>query len=156
MFFGDFDHALDAQGRITIPKEWRQPGGENDFVLFAGGCYSLLLFPLETFKEFFAKTRDESLLNPRLQLALSRFGASARQCRCDKQGRIALDRKLVERVGVCGKFKLLGAVTHIRLCPLDKWSEPNPDENCAAMDEIRSQSGGGIPGALEQLVGIEK
>ena len=31
-FVGEFTHALDAKGRVTIPSKWRIQGGENTYL----------------------------------------------------------------------------------------------------------------------------
>ena len=31
-FVGEFTHALDSKGRLTIPSKWRIPGGDNTYL----------------------------------------------------------------------------------------------------------------------------
>ena len=31
-FVGEFVHALDAKGRVTIPSKWRISGGDNTYL----------------------------------------------------------------------------------------------------------------------------
>jgi len=130
-FFGEYEHALDSQNRIAIPSEWRT-GEPLRLILLPGRDKDLLLFPFETFREFLLRARRLSLANREAQLALAKIGARARDCRCDKQGRIKLDRAMLDSIGVKTQLKLIGALTHIKLCAPEVWAAGVPlgDEDC--------------------------
>lgn len=138
-FFGEYEHALDSQGRLTIPSEWRQQG-ETRLILLPGRDNDLLLFPFVTFREFLQKAGKLSLANKELQAALARIGARARDCRCDKQGRIKLDKNMLESIGVTGQLKMIGALTHIKLCSPEKWQSSEDLGDDTYLDEFRKIS----------------
>jgi len=123
-FFGAYEHALDGQGRVAIPSEWRRREGETRLILFQGSNSDLLLFPFESFRDFLIKAQKISFADPAAQRALQRFGARARDCRCDKQGRIRLEKAHLDAVGITGQVMMVGGVTHIKLCSPKNW---NPD-----------------------------
>ncbi|MDD3886477.1 MAG: hypothetical protein PHI35_06380 [Victivallaceae bacterium] len=138
LFLGEYEHSLDTQCRVSLPSDWRGKDGDTELVLIPAPEKSLLLLPISTFAEFFNKLKSQAIVNPRVQKAFAYLGANSRRCRCDKQGRIALDRGMLERIGVTGALKLIGAVTFIRLCAPGNWMLPEGDdgiENCLA--EIR-------------------
>lgn len=140
-FFGEYEHTLDSQGRLTIPSEWRQQG-ENRLILLPGRDQDLLLFPFATFKEFLAKAGKMSLANKELQMALARIGARARDCRCDKQGRIKIDKNMLQTINVTNQLKMIGALTHIKLCSVDAWEAmPNLGDD-TYLDELQKISDG--------------
>ncbi len=142
MFLGEYDHVLDPQGRITIPRDWRRPdGGESDFVLFPARDAALLLFPAAVFLDFVARARKLAIADAKLQLAFAALGSRARRCKCDKQGRLALERRMLEGIGVTGKLKLLGAMTHIRICAAENWLPPEGAALDSCLDEIQKLSG---------------
>ena len=140
LFLGNYDHVLDAQGRVSLPSEWRSKDQATELVMIPTRDAALLLLPLSTFMEFVSKAGKLAIANPKMQLALAHLGAASRPCRCDKQGRMALDREKLDSIGVKKNLKLIGAVTHIRLCAPENWVQPdNPDEY---LDEIQQVSDG--------------
>ena len=63
---------------------------------------------------------------------------------------MALDREKLDSIGVKKNLKLIGAVTHIRICSPENWKQPdNPDEY---LNEIQQVSDG-VDG-LEALGGL--
>ncbi len=140
LFLGEFDHVLDAQGRITIPRDWRSAEGESDFVLFPARDAALLLFPVRVFMEFVARTRKLAIANPDAQKAFVALGANSRRCRSDRHGRIALERKMLDSIHVGSRLKMLGAISHIRLCAEEKWEQPTGAALGEYLDEIQKMS----------------
>jgi MraZ protein len=138
-FLGEFEHSLDSQCRISIPKDWRHQEGPTRLILFPGRDKDLLLFPFESFREFLMKARRLALANRRVQEALARIGSRARDCRCDKQGRIKIDPALLEEVGIKKQVKLVGSVSHIKLCAPDAWEKQIVD-NDVYLDELQKIS----------------
>ena len=143
LYLGEFDHALDNQCRVTLPSDWRNRDGGTELVLIPAREGALVLLPLATFMAFVNDAKKLAIANPKMQMAFARLGALSRRCRCDKQGRIALDRKMLDGIGVSGQIKLIGALTHIRLCAPQNW---RPSENGAGLDscldEIQKVSDG--------------
>ena len=158
LFLGEFEHTLDPQCRVSLPSEWRSRDGDTNLVLIPARGAALLLLPVETFLEFVERARKYAIANAKLQAAFAYLGSRARQCRCDKQGRIALDRKMLDEIGVRGQLKLIGAVTHIRLCAPEKWQAPTPESMEAYLSDIQSVSdrGGAGDGLAELLGGMMK
>ncbi len=128
MFLGEFDHALDPQCRVTLPSSWRSADGLTELVMSPARGNTLQLIPVQRFRDFFDSMAKKSITNPKLQLALAKVGASARECRCDKQGRVALDRKKLDEIGVTNMLKLIGGINHIQLMAPENWQSPTNDE----------------------------
>ena len=140
LYLDSFDHVLDAQGRVSLPSEWRNKDGETEMVLLPTADKALVLLPLEVFMEFVKKAAKKAIANPNIQRALAHLGSNSSRCRCDKQGRIALDRSKLDSIGVGKSLKLIGAVTHIRICAPENWMQPdNPDDY---LNEIQQVSDG--------------
>lgn len=158
LFLGEFEHTLDPQCRVSLPSEWRDKDGDTNLVLIPARDAALLLLPVETFLEFVERARKYAIANAKLQAAFAYLGSRARQCRCDKQGRIALDRKMLDDIGVKGQLKLIGAVTHIRLCAPGSWKTPTPEAMENYLSDIQSVSDrdGAGDGLAELLGGIMK
>ena len=157
LFLGEFEHSLDPQCRVTLPSEWREREGETSLVMIPARDAALLLLPVGTFVEFVERARKYAIANARMQAAFAHLGARARQCRCDKQGRIALDRRMLDEIGVKSQLKLIGAVTHIRLCAPENWSSPSPEEMSGYLSDIQDVSdgktgSGGVASLLEGML----
>ncbi|MFA7232020.1 MAG: hypothetical protein WC071_12180, partial [Victivallaceae bacterium] len=125
--------------RVAIPKEWRRRDGETRLILFPGRDKDLLLFPFESFRDFLHKARKVSFANRMAQEALARIGARARDCRCDKQGRITVDKDLLAKAEVKGQLKMIGAMTHIKICAPGNWQE-QPLGDDVYLDEVQKIS----------------
>ena len=105
LFVGDYDHVLDAQGRVSLPSDWRSRDQETEMVMIPTRDKALLLLPLATFMDFVSKAGKLAIANPKMQMALAYLGSASRRCRCDKQGRMALDREKLDSIGVKKNLK---------------------------------------------------
>jgi MraZ protein len=129
LFFGEYEHSLDSQRRIAVPRTWRHKK-DNRFIVFPGRDKSLLLFPFEAFKDFLEKARKVSFANREKLMALARFGARTQECRCDKQGRIQIPQRMLDWAGLKEQVMLVGAFTHAQLWAPEQWLETaSGDEN---------------------------
>ena len=154
LFLGEYDHTLDAQCRVSLPSDWRNRGEETTMVLIPARGKALLLLPVPTFLEFVEKAKKVAIANSKLQMALAFLGSRSRQCRCDKQGRLALDRKMLDSIGVQSQLKLIGAINHIRLTAPENWQLPGEDELEMYFDEIQKVSEGGDDNLSGLLAGV--
>ena len=82
LFVGDYDHVLDAQGRVSLPSDWRSKDQETELVMIPARDQALLLLPLATFMEFVSKAGKLAIANPKMQMALAYLGSASRRCRC--------------------------------------------------------------------------
>ncbi len=130
IYLGRFEHSLDSQGRVAIPSEWREPVAESTgFVLFHGRGDTLLLFPVSVFMQFVEKVRGGAFASVELQELLSWVGERTRRCQCDKQGRVKLDKAMLDSCGIANQLEMVGAVTHIKLrVPAKKEDSGSRDE----------------------------
>lgn len=154
LYVGDYTHALDSQCRVSLPSEWRNRTGETALMLIPAPGDALQLQPMEIFTDFVNKLRNKAVANPKIQMALSYLGANARICRCDKQGRISLDRAMLDRIGVDNQLRLIGAFTHIRLCAPARWDNASGDfslEECMSELQQASDETGGLASLLGGL-----
>ena len=150
LFVGNYDHVLDAQGRVSLPSDWRNKDQETELVMIPTRDQALLLLPMATFMEFVGKAGKLAIANPKMQMALAYLGSASRRCRCDKQGRMALDREKLDSIGVKKNLKLIGAFSHIRICAPENWTQPdNPEEYFDAIQEVSDGNDG-----LEALGGL--
>ncbi len=140
LFLGEYEHSLDLQHRLAIPKTWRRKDQDNRFVLVPGRNKILQLIPYETFSEnFLEKAKKVSLANAEGALALARFASRAQECKCDKQGRIQIGAGLLKHAGLDNGVKLVGAVWHAQIWDIERWDESQADDE-GYFDELEKIS----------------
>jgi MraZ protein len=115
---GEFDHAVDPKGRVTLPARYRDH--------FADGVVMVLLPKREQCLSVFHKDAwdryDEKHLEPLdtfnnadhdwLMRNIYRNQSSDIP---DKQGRVLLPTKLAQSLGLSGKVTIIGAKTHLEI-----------------------------------------
>ena len=65
LYLGEYDHALDAQCRVTLPSDWRNPEGATELVMIPARGKALVLLPIQTFLDFVKKATKLAIANPR-------------------------------------------------------------------------------------------
>ena len=135
MFMGEYNHTIDAKGRLIIPSKFRELLGE-EFVLTRGldGC--LYIYPMDEWESFEMKLRSLPLTNKNARTFSRFFVAGATTCELDRQGRILLPLPLREFAGLEKDVVLAGMLNRIEIWSKTKWIENN---SCDDMDEIAEQ-----------------
>ena len=82
MFMGEYNHTIDAKGRLIIPSKFRDLLGD-EFVLTKGldGCLSI--YPMDEWEAFEMKLRALPLTNKKARTFSRFFGAGATTCELD-------------------------------------------------------------------------
>lgn len=148
-FFGEYEHSLDAQRRLAIPKIWRANGNASRFFLLPGRYKALQLIPFESFQELLTKARKIPFADASASLALARLGAMAQECRCDKQGRIAIPQLLMDYAALKEQVILVGALTTIQIWSPGNWKKLQTSDE-TVLDEI--QKIGERPDSLSEIL----
>lgn len=123
LFLGEYDHALDDRGRVTLPRKIRQEINTTDIVLAKGyeGCifgYEWSSWEAESAKHFDTPVTDEKGRQIRRYL----FG-SAQKVELDKLGRILLPAQLKEYASISREVKVIGAGDHFEIWQTSRWQE---------------------------------
>ena len=95
MFMGEYNHTIDAKGRMIVPSKFREQLG-NEFVVTKGldGC--LFVYPNEEWHNIEEKFRNVPLTTKDARKFSRFFFAGAATCELDKQGRILIPPVLRE------------------------------------------------------------
>lgn len=139
MFMGEFDHTIDAKGRIIMPSKFREELGD-DFVITQGldGC--LFVYPQNEWKSF--SEGLSKLPGTKEARQLQRyFFAMAAACEADKQGRILIPAKLRESVGLEKDIVFVGVLNKIEIWSKERWENNNDYKDMDAIAEHMSQYG---------------
>ena len=106
MFMGEFNHTIDAKGRLIIPSRFREELGQ-EFVMTKGldGC--LFVFPQNEWESFQGKLKTLPLINKDARKFSRFFLAGACACEVDRQGRILIPF-CFKRIREAGKRRCIG------------------------------------------------
>jgi len=134
---GEYAHSLDSQRRVAIPTCWRRKGEDNIFYLLPGRNGALQLIPEDSFKDLLEKARRVSFADPSASLALARLGSMAQECRCDRQGRVAIPQRLIDYANLKdGSVVMVGALTAVQIWSPEKWDTYRAADE-SVLDEIQ-------------------
>ena len=132
MFMGEYNHTIDAKGRLIIPSKFREILGDV-FVVTKGldGC--LFVYDNEEWKRFEEKLRALPITNKEARQFVRFFLAGAAEVEVDKQGRILIPNVLREFAGLAKDVALVGVGSRIEI-----WSRERFEDTAAFddMDEI--------------------
>ena len=134
---GEYQHALDAKGRLFIPAKLREELGEACFVtLSMDECLSV--YSVESWEAFRAKVDALPMSKSR---AMRTVFANTARCEMDGQGRILLPPKLRDFVHLKKNVTIIGFSNHAEIWDAEKWSaletsELTPENIAAAMEEL--------------------
>ena len=124
MFIGEYNHSIDAKGRLIVPSKFREAWGDTFFVTKGlDGCLSV--YPTEEWKIFESKLRSLPITNKNARKFTRFFLAGASECEIDKQGRILIPAPLREYAGLVKDAVLVGVSSRIEIWSRDKWAEIN-------------------------------
>ena len=134
MLIGEYEHSLDAKGRLIMPVKIREDIGEK-FIVTKGldGC--LFGFPQNVWSNFQEKLKTLPLTNKNARDFVRFFLSGAIECEIDKQGRFLIASNLREYAQMEKEAVIIGVGTRIEIWNRDKWKAYNSDENISA-DEI--------------------
>ena len=122
MFMGEYNHIIDAKGRLIIPARFRELLGE-EFILTKGldGCLSI--YPMDAWEAFETKLRALPLTNKNARTFTRFFVAGATNCELDRQGRVLVPQPLREFAGLEKEVVLTGNLDRIEIWSKEQWSE---------------------------------
>lgn len=143
MFMGEYNHTIDAKGRMIMPSKFReQLGGE--FVVTKGldGC--LFVYPMTEWHTIEEKFREIPLTSKDARKFLRFFFGGAATCEVDKQGRILVPPVLREYAGLEKDVVTTGAFNRIEIWDKEKWQNDCTYDDMDEVAEHMAELGLGI------------
>ena len=134
MFMSQYNHTIDAKGRVIIPAKFREKLGDN-FVITKGldGC--LYGYAREEWSAFEEKLGTLPITNKNSRQFTRFFLAGAAECELDKQGRILIPSVLREFAALDKDVVLVGVASKIEIWSKERWDESNGEYE-TNMDDI--------------------
>ena len=122
MFMGEYNHTIDAKGRLIVPAKFREILGDN-FIVTKGldGC--LFVYPNDEWTRFEEKLKSLPLTIKNARQFTRFFLAGAAACEVDKQGRILLPQVLREFACLEKDVVLVGVASRIEIWSRERWDE---------------------------------
>jgi len=134
VLIGEYEHSIDAKGRLIMPAKIRDDMGEK-FIVTKGldGC--LFGFSQNEWSNFEEKLKTLPLTNKNARDFVRFFLSGATECEIDKQGRFLIASNLREYANMEKDVVIIGVGTRLEIWNKEKWKTYNSDENISA-DEI--------------------
>ena len=131
MLIGEYEHSLDAKGRLIMPSKLRESIGEK-FIVTKGldGC--LFGFSKQEWTSFEEKLKNLPLTNKNARDFVRFFLSGATECEIDKQGRFLIVANLRQYASMEKDVVIIGVGTRIEIWNKQKWEEYNSEENISA------------------------
>ena len=131
MFYGEYQHTMDAKGRVIIPSKFREGLGEK-FILTKGLDNCLFAYSLDEWSNLEAKLKSLPFTDKDVRTFVRFFFAGAAECELDKQGRIITPKNLREYAGLEKEVYVIGVSTRVEVWDRNKWESYSGDDNISA------------------------
>lgn len=121
-FVDEYARQLDDRGRIILPAKVRETLGSTVFITRAPSDKCLHLYTEQEWEIMSDKIKKLPTATDKNAAAFVRlFFGKATACEVDKQGRIALAKRLIEYAGLQKDVMLVGANTRLEIWDSDTW-----------------------------------
>ena len=131
-FVGEFEHKVDAKGRIPIPPRFRVELKEG-MVLTPGVEKYIIVYPLSEWSKI-TEALTAGTADPRQFRRINRaVFATAFNLKFDSQGRITLPLTLRKYAGIRDQVVVAGANTYLELWNKEEWEA----EKTASREQAR-------------------
>ena len=133
MFIGEYEHSVDAKGRVIMPAKLREDIGEK-FIVTKGldGC--LFAYSKTEWSNFEEKLKTLPLTNKNARDFVRFFLSGAIECEIDKQGRFLIPNNLREYASLEKEINIIGVETRIEIWNRESWKKYSSSENISADD----------------------
>ena len=134
MIIGEYEHNVDAKGRIIMPSKLREDIGDK-FIITKGldGC--LFAYSQTEWENFEEKLKALPLAQKNARNFVRFFLSGAVECEIDKQGRFLITANLREHATLEKEVVIIGVGTRLEIWNREIWKQYSSDENISA-DEI--------------------
>lgn len=127
MFMSEYNHTIDAKGRLTVPAKFREELGDT-FILTKGFDECLLAYPKCEWTLFEEKLLQLPQNNKNARSLIRHFMAGAVECEIDKQGRILIPQVLRDFAKLSKDVLLVGVGTKVEIWDSIIWKQNDIDD----------------------------
>lgn len=124
MFMGEYQHTIDAKGRLTMPAKFRDELGDK-FVITKGLDHCLFAYSMEEWKVMTEKLKALSFTKADARAFARMFFSGATEGEMDKQNRVLIPNNLREHGGLSKDVIVVGVSTRVEIWDKEKWQAYN-------------------------------
>jgi len=125
MFRGQFEHAIDAKGRTSLPSRFRDVlarMGDSRLVLTAYPFEPCLhVFPMSAWEQFETKIAGLPQFEPNVIRLRRLYVSAAVECEADRQGRVLVPTSLRDHAQLSKDVLWAGMGQMVELWAKEKW-----------------------------------
>ncbi len=120
VFLGEYQHAIDDKGRLTIPARFRKPLIEG-LVITRGLDRNLVIYPLDEWEKLVDRIDRLPYGAPKARNLRRLVFAGAGNADPDKQGRVNIPSYLLEYGDITKEVVVAGVNAYIELWSPERW-----------------------------------
>lgn len=120
MFMGEYQHSVDAKGRLIIPSKFREELGTT-FVITRGLDNCLFGYPMDEWRKLEEKLKELPMTKKDARAFARFFFSGATEVEIDKQGRINIPATLATYAKLEKECVVLGVSSKIEIWAKDSW-----------------------------------
>ena len=133
---GEYQHNIDAKGRLIFPIKLREELGEH-FVIFKGLDNCINVYSQEKWNAF----EEQLAALPSKARKVQRFFSANFECEPDAQGRIVIPQSLREYAGLNKDVVVVGIQNRAEIWDSDAWKQYNSDLSSDDIAELMEDLG---------------
>ena len=119
---GEYQHKIDAKGRITVPANFRDELGETMIVTrWLDGC--LAIYTEEQWKQVYENLKKLPSTKREARMYTHMIMSKAAECDLDAQGRIRIPTHLSEEAKLTKDCVVVGVSDHVEIWDKERWDE---------------------------------
>ena len=122
MFMGEYEHQLDAKGRMIIPSKFRYDLNER-FIITRGFDKCLFGYTLEEWQQIEEKMKTLPMTKKDARKFMRMFFSGAIEVELDKQGRINIPQNLRKYANLTKECTVIGVSNRIEIWDRGTWNE---------------------------------
>lgn len=124
MFLGEYQHTLDAKGRVSLPAKFRlQMTGK--VVVAKGIDKNLYVYEADEYEKFVNELTSRNEFNAKMRQLRAFFTGGASETDLDSAGRISIPSTLRDHAGLGKDVSVVGNGTRIEIWDTAAWQRYN-------------------------------
>ncbi|MDI9241335.1 division/cell wall cluster transcriptional repressor MraZ [Fusibacillus kribbianus] len=139
-FMGEYNHTMDAKGRLIVPARFREAGGDK-FIVTKGLDKCLFVFTEDKWSSVVSSISHMPLTSGNARKFSRFFIGSAGECEVDKQGRILIPASLRAYADLAKDVVLVGVGSRVEIWNKDAWDDASEydgiEEIAEGLEELR-------------------
>jgi MraZ protein len=136
MFIGRYYHTLEENGRVSLPKDFRDI--ETNWVVTRGLDGGLFLYRAQDFQEELQKLAERTFTRKAHRDFVRLMTNDAREVTADQNGRVSLPEYLIEYAKLTKQVVVVGSYTRVELWDRDLYHQYLEDVEARAEDIAES------------------